>query len=97
MERLIADADAVIVNFMNGRKIEPMMGSAPQTSYAPPYVLHGSSGTSDIGTWMPVLIIGIAGIVGVIAIIALSNNNRPREVIEVPVPVKPSKPKSRKT
>lgn len=95
MERLIADADKVIVNYMNGRKIEPMMGQSSAPSFAP-YPVYGPQPTSDLGTWMPVLIIGIAGIVGVIAIIALSNNNRPREVVEVSSP-KPSNPKSRKS
>jgi hypothetical protein len=95
MERLIADADSVIVNFMNGRKIEPMMGQSALPAFGP-YPVYGHQQSSDVGTWMPVLIIGIAGIVGVIAIIALSNNNRPRETVEVSS-VTPPKPKSRKT
>lgn len=75
MERLIADADNVIVNFMNGRKIEPMMGQTQAPSYpGMPYPIYAHSGSGDISTWMPVLIIGIAGIVGVIAIIALTNH-----------------------
>lgn len=102
MERLIADADSVIVNFMNGRKIEPMMGQANVPVY-PSYPVYGPAPSSDAGTWMPLLIIGIAGIVGVIAIIALTN--RPRETPQisgpapVPVPAAMSRrkiPKSRK-
>lgn len=90
MERLIADADSVIVNFMNGRKIEPMMGQGNVPTY-PAYPAFAPVHSNDTGTWMPLLIIGIAGIVGVIAIIALTN--RPREVAQIsgpaptPVPV----------
>jgi hypothetical protein len=90
MERLIADADSFIVNFMNGKKIEPMLGQAPTPSGSTypsfsPYPVYAPHQSSDLGTWMPVLIIGIAGIVGVIAIIALSNN-RPREAAGVSGP-----------
>lgn len=80
MERLIADADSFIVQFMNGRKIEPTMGQTNLPSY-PAYQLHSPAPTNDAGTWMPLIIIGVAGIVGVIAIIALTN--RPREVVQV--------------
>lgn len=81
LERLISEADASIVQFMTGRRVEPSMGAVQPQAYIPPYVLHGSGNSSDASTWMPVVIIGIAGIVGVIAIIALTS--RPREVVEV--------------
>jgi hypothetical protein len=98
MERLIADADHVIVNYMNGRKVEPMMGQSSGPSYSQmPFPVYANSGSSDAGTWIPVVIIGIAGIIGVIAIIALTN--RPREAAPVaPAPALASvKAKSRKT
>lgn len=91
MERLIADADHVIVNYMNGRKVEPMMGQAQAPSYSGvPFPMYQAGPSGDTSTWMPLLIIGIAGIVGVIAIIALTN--RPREAVDVaPVPTKSRK------
>jgi hypothetical protein len=95
MERLIADADHVIVNYMNGRKVEPMMGQTAPPYSAMPFPVYNNSGSSDAGTWIPVVIIGIAGIIGVIAIIALTN--RPRETVAAAVAPVPTKTKSRKT
>lgn len=87
MERLIADADTAISNFMSGRKIDPVMGQVALPLMGQhPVIAHAPS--SDIGTWLPVVIIGVAGIVGVIAIIAL-NRNQPQ-----PVPVGPPHPAS---
>lgn len=89
MERLIADADSFIVNFMNGRKVvEPAMGHSATASFLsyPAYAPAPALASGEMGVWVPVVIIGIAGIVGVIAIIALSNN-RPREAAEISGPV----------
>lgn len=95
MERLIADADHVIVNYMNGRKVEPMMGQSAPSYAQMPFPMYANHPSSDAGTWIPVVIIGIAGIIGVIAIIALTN--RPREVEVAPVVPVPTKAKSKKT
>lgn len=88
VERLIADADNVIVHFMNGKKIEPSMGQAasaapaptvtytPSTPYPVPYPMYPPQPASESSAWIPVVIIGIAGIVGVIAIIAITQQKK---------------------
>lgn len=77
MERLIADADSVIVHFMNGRKIEPGLGQTQPSAYPmAPYPMYAPAPSSDMSGWMPVIIISIAGIVGVIAILALAQQSR---------------------
>lgn len=87
LERLIAEADGTIVHFMGGRRTEPAMGqSIPQ--YQIPYPVYPDRASSDVSTWIPVVIIGIAGIVGVIAIIALT---RQPSVTPVVVSAKPSR------
>lgn len=89
VERLIADADNVIVHFMNGKKVEPSMGqtaaptqAAPTVTYAPstpypvPYPMYPPQPASESSAWIPVVIIGIAGIIGVIAIIAITQKKK---------------------
>lgn len=64
LERLVAEADGVVVSFMGGRRID--LGQA----------IPASERTSNhISTWIPVLIIGVAGIVGVLALIAFTNKS----------------------
>lgn len=85
MERLIAEADSTIVQHMTGRRGEPAMGqiAAPQQI---PYQTYSERASSDVSTWLPIVIIGIAGIVGVIAIIAMT---RQPQVIKEIVHAKP--------
>lgn len=72
MERLVADVDHVIVSFMNGRRVEPMMGQTPSLPASIQVPLYQERSSDGISAWIPVIIIGVAGIVGVIAIISLS-------------------------
>jgi len=89
VERLIADADNVIVHFMNGKKVEPSLGQAvspqapapvvtytPSTPYPVPYPMYPPQASNDASAWIPVVIIGIAGIIGVIAIIAITQKKK---------------------
>lgn len=74
MEKLISEADNVIVQFMTGRKVEPVLGQAAPQYQQIPYPV--SPRQSDSSIWIPFVIVGVAGIVGIIAIIALTQ--RPR-------------------
>lgn len=88
LEKLIAEADGTIIQHMTGRSIAPAMGQNV-TQYQP-IPMYSERASSDVATWIPVVIIGIAGIVGVIAIIALTRQP------SIPVEVVRAKP-SRKT
>jgi hypothetical protein len=65
LERLVAEADGIVVNFMGGRKIE--LGQASPI---------GDRSSNHISIWIPVLIIGVAGIVGVLALMAFTNKSQ---------------------
>lgn len=62
LERLVAEADGSIVQYMGTRT------ELGQASYVKP--------SSDMSTWLPIVIIGMAGIIGVVAIIALTQQSR---------------------
>lgn len=77
LEKLTADADQVIIGFMNGKKIEPQLGQATAPSYPAVFQVPAAQNTgSDVSKWMPVIVIGIAGIVGIIAILALTQRTK---------------------
>lgn len=91
LERLLAEADGTIVQFMGGRRTDPAMGQGIPSQQIP-YQVYSERASSDVSTWIPVVIIGIAGIVGVIAIIALTRQPAPAPAPQV-VLTKPSRKK----
>lgn len=77
LERLISEADSSIVQFMgNGRRIDSTLGQSLPQQNSIPYPMYADRASSDVSTWIPVVIIGVAGIIGVIAIVALTRQPR---------------------
>jgi len=71
LEKLVADADGIIVGFMNGKRDYAIGQSQPLTL---PYVEPRRS--SEASDWMPAIIFGIAGLVGLVVILAITQKSR---------------------
>lgn len=63
LERLVSDADSIVVQRMSGRRGD--LGKSLKAVYS-------ERSSIDNSIWIPLVIVGIAGIVGVIAILAFA-------------------------
>jgi hypothetical protein len=79
LEKLVSDADSIIISYMNGKKPagEYTMGQqAPAPMYLPAPMYQEAPRRTDSSDWMPAIIFGIAGLVGLIAILAITQQSR---------------------
>jgi hypothetical protein len=77
LEKLIAEADYVVVNLISGKKNDAELGQTAPAYQAIPYAIAQNNAT-DVSRWMPAIIVGVAGIVAIIAILALTQQPRRR-------------------
>ena len=78
LEKLIAEADFVVVSLINRQGgSNPSLSQAAPSYQAIPYAIAQDNST-DVSRWMPAIIVGVAGIVAIIAILALTQQNRRR-------------------
>ena len=78
LEKLVADADTIIISHMNGKKPagDYSMGQQQPTMFLPAPVYSEAPRRTDSSDWMPAIIFGIAGLVGLIAILAITQSRR---------------------
>jgi hypothetical protein len=78
LEKLIAEADYVVVSLINrqGGNNASLSQTAPSYQAIPHAVALDNS--TDVSRWMPAIIVGVAGIVAIIAILALTQQPRRR-------------------
>ncbi len=85
LERLVSDADTIVIQRMSGRKKElgRSIGDLPQRTQL------------DSGFWVPLVIVGIAGVLGVLGVVAImtiTNARQNNQLGQVVPPVQVTKP-----